>query len=310
MDKGVSNSARRSQSPGQPLYLVDASIYVFRAYFSIPDTFVDGRGEPVNAVFGYTQFLLDLLDKAPESVSVAFDESLNTCFRNDIYAQYKANRELPDDNLKFQFTRCQEITSLLGLHSLSLKEYEADDIIGTLLTRFAQERPAIILTRDKDLGQLLRSEDLLWDFAGNQFTGPVEVKDKFGVGPHQIADYLALAGDSVDNIPGAPGIGAKTAAVLLSHFGTLDEMFASLDEIQSTGVRGAARVKKSLQENEALVRMFREITLINCEVPLDVNSDDFAVTPQPLDKLFEFCDEMNFGTGIRRRIADYCNKNA
>lgn len=295
-----------AEKSGQPLYLVDASIYVFRAYFSIPDTFVDGKGESVNAVYGYTQFLLDLLDKQPESISVAFDESLNTCYRNEIYPEYKANRDPPDDNLKFQFARCQEVTNLLGLHSLSLQEYEADDIIGTLLKRFAQDRPAIIVTRDKDLGQLLRHEDVLWDFAGNQFSGPAAIKDKFGVEAHQMADFLALAGDSVDNIPGAPGIGAKTAAALLCHFGTLDAMFSSLDEVQSIGLRGAARIQKSLQENEALVRMFRRITLIDCDVPMDVSVGDFAVTPQPLDQLFMFCDELNFGTGIRHRIEKYC----
>jgi len=293
----------------RPLYLVDASIYVFRAYFSIPDTFVDGNGESVNAVYGYTQFLLDLLDKQPESISVAFDESLNTCYRNEIYPLYKANRELPDDNLKFQFSCCQEITNLLGLHSLCLKAYEADDIIGTLLTRFAKDRSAIIVTRDKDLGQLLRSGDKLWDFAGNQFSGPAEIKEKFGVEAHQIADYLALAGDSVDNIPGAPGIGAKTAAVLLSHFGTLDAIFSALDEVQDIGLRGAARVQKSLQENEDLIRMFHEITLINCDVPMNVSMHDFVVTPQSLDKLLKFCDKVNFGSGVRHRIEKYSNNS-
>jgi DNA polymerase-1 len=291
-----------------PLYLVDASIYVFRAYFSIPDTFVDAKGESVNAVYGYTQFLLDVLEKQPESVSVAFDESLNTCYRNEIYPLYKANREMPDDNLKYQFSCCQEITNLLGLHSLSLKEYEADDIIGTLLTRFAKDRSAIILTRDKDLGQLLRSEDKLWDFAANQFSGPAEIKEKFGVEAHQIADYLALAGDAVDNIPGAPGIGAKTAAVLLSHFGTLDAIFAALDEVRNIGLRGAARAQKSLQENEELIRMFQEITLIKCDVPMSVSVQDFVVTPQPLHKLLEFCDRVNFGSGVRKRIEKFSDK--
>jgi len=129
-----------------------------------------------------------LLYKQPQRVSVAFDESLNTCYRNEIYPEYKANREAPDDNLKYQFARYQEITSLLGFHSLSLKEYEADDIIGTLLTRFANDQPAIIVTRDKDLGQLLRDEDVLWDFAANQFSGPSAIKDKFGVHVHQMAE--------------------------------------------------------------------------------------------------------------------------
>ena len=209
----------------EPLYLVDASIYIFRAYFSIPDTFVDGRGQSVNAVYGYTNFMLDLLEKRPQYISFAFDESLNTCYRNEIYPAYKANRDLPDENLEFQLARCQEVTRLLGVHHLSLTDYEADDIIGTLHARLAHERPVIIVTRDKDLGQLLRADDLLWDFAADVHSGPEEVKEKFGVHAHQIADYLALAGDSVDNIPGAPGIGAKLAAKLLQHFGDIDSLY-------------------------------------------------------------------------------------
>ena len=246
----------------EPLYLVDASIYIFRAYFSIPDTFVDGRGESVNAVYGYTNFMLDLLEKQPQYISFAFDESLNTCYRNDIYPEYKANRDLPDENLEFQLAKCQEITRLLGMHHLSLKRYEADDIIGTLHTILATDRPSIIVTRDKDLGQLLRADDVLWDFAADQHSGPAEVKEKFGVHAHQIADYLALAGDSVDNIPGAPGIGAKSAAKILTHFGDIDSLYHSIDEIEDIGLRGASRVKQTLLECEDMVRMFQEITRI------------------------------------------------
>ena len=114
------------------LFLVDASIYIFRAYFSIPDNFCSKSGEVVNAVYGYTHFLLDLLERKPTYISVAFDKSLNRCFRNEIYPAYKANRVLPDENLSFQLSKCEEITQLLGIHSLSLERYEADDIIGTL----------------------------------------------------------------------------------------------------------------------------------------------------------------------------------
>ncbi|HKI74226.1 MAG TPA: hypothetical protein VJ998_06270, partial [Pseudomonadales bacterium] len=173
----------------EALYLVDASIYVFRSYYSIPDTFHARNGELVNAVYGYTQFLLDLLDRKPELISVAFDESLTTCYRNDIYPEYKANRALPDKNLEFQLKQCQEITRLLGLHSLCLKDFEADDIIGTLLAKFGKNRQAIIVTRDKDLGQLLRKEDRLWDFAADVWSGPAEIEAKFGVTPLQLADF-------------------------------------------------------------------------------------------------------------------------
>ena len=207
-----------------PLYLIDASIYVFRAYYSIPPNFFDPDGNVVNAVYGYSHFLVDFLKHKPEFVSVAFDESLNTCYRNEIYPEYKANRDVPDENIKYQFEKCQEITRLLGLHSLCLKLFEADDIIGTLAKKLATSAPVIIVTRDKDLGQLLKAGDLMWDFAADTFTDVEGVRQKFGVSCDQLADYLALAGDTVDNIPGAPGVGAKTAAALLAHFETLDNL--------------------------------------------------------------------------------------
>ena len=287
----------------EPLYLVDASIYIFRAYFSIPDTFVDSRGEPVNAIYGYTNFMLDLLEQQPQYISFAFDESLNTCYRNDIYPAYKANRDLPDENLEFQLAKCQEITHLLGMHHLRLKRYEADDIIGTLHTILAADRPVIIVTRDKDLGQLLRADDLLWDFAADLRTGPAEVKEKFGVHAHQIADYLALAGDSVDNIPGAPGIGAKSATKILAHFEDIDSLYLSIDEIDDIGLRGASKAKQTLLECEDRVRMFQEITRIKCDIDLDVSLEDVKPSPASLNELESFCDEMNFGKRVRERLA-------
>ena len=125
----------------EPLYLVDASIYIFRGYYSIPDTFVSRDGTQVNAVYGYTNFLLDLLGGVrPRYVSVAFDENLITCFRNRIYPDYKGNRDLPDENLLYQMQQCQRVTGLLGCHSLTIEDYEADDIIGSLKRRFGEGR--------------------------------------------------------------------------------------------------------------------------------------------------------------------------
>ena len=287
----------------EPLYLIDASIYIFRAYYSIPDTFVNGEGESVNAVYGYTGFLLDLLEKSPRFISCAFDESLTTCFRNNIYPAYKANRDLPNENLTFQLACCQEITSLMGIHSLCLNDYEADDIIGMLQARLGQDRPVIIVTRDKDLGQLLRDEDRLWDFAADDFAGPREVKEKFGVLPHQIADYLALAGDAVDNIPGAPGIGAKTAAALLSHFGSIDEIYSRLNEITTIGLRGAAKISATLVDHEEKIRLFRQITAIECKIDVAVSLDELVLNPAPWDQIEAFCERMSFGQRVRERLA-------
>lgn len=291
---------------GSALVLVDAPIYVFRGYFSLPSSFTDAKGETNNAVVGYTRFLLDLLEKQPVHISVAWDESLNTCYRNEIYPQYKANRELPDENILYQFACCQAVTSLLGLHGLNLKHYEADDIIGTLLTRFGDDMPAAVVTRDKDLGQLLRPGDYLWDFAADEWTDGDGVEAKFGVRPGQIADYLALAGDTVDNIPGAPGIGAKTAATLLQYYGDIDAIYAGLDDLEATRLRGVKRIRNSLVDNEADVRRFREITQIKLDVPLPGTEtlDDLRRGKPDAAGLAAFAEQQQLGAGLRERLAN------
>ena len=283
-----------------PLYLVDASIYIFRSYFSIPPSFFAKNGELVNAVYGYTNFLLDLIKRNPKYISVAFDESLVSCFRNKIYPDYKANRDLPDENLEFQLAMCQKVTGLLGFHHLSLEAYEADDIIGTLHKRFAL--PTVIVTRDKDLGQLIGSEDRLWDFASDAYSGPGEVQQKFGVRPDQIADYLALAGDSVDNIPGAPGIGAKTAAALLTEFGSIEKIYASLDKVPDMKLRGAKKVYDILLRHRDDIDLYRRITGIACDIPIKVTLEDLRIKPQPIEEIMGFFDEMAFSKRIRDRL--------
>lgn len=284
------------------LYLVDASIYIFRSYFAIPDNFFSAGGESVNAVYGYTGFLLDLIEYRPELVSVAFDESLVSCYRNEIYPDYKANRDLPDENLEYQLARCRDVTALLGFHHLCLKDYEADDIIGTLLTRFGNGRRAVIVTRDKDLGQLLRDGDTLWDFAADAHLTRDDIFDKFGVRPDQLADYLALAGDPVDNIPGARGIGAKTAAALLAHFGTLEALLDNLDDVASLPLRGAKKIAGLLRDQRRDVEIYRQITGIECDVPMQVELEELRRTPGARQDLVAFCDEMAFGNRIRGRI--------
>ena len=284
------------------LHLIDASIYVFRAYYSMPPNFVDKQGQLVHAVYGYSSFLLDILDKGLSHVSVAFDESLTTCYRNAIYPAYKANRDLPDENLKYQFAQCQRLTQLLGLHNLCLKEFEADDIIGTLATKFAEGADMVIVSRDKDLGQLLRDNDVLWDFANDDYMGPADVIAKFGVAPDQIADYLALAGDSVDNIPGAPGIGAKTAALLIQKFGSLQALLENPCAVEDSGLRGAKRLSKIIAENIELLMLCRRITEIHCAVPMSVTISDLLIQSPDEVGLAEFCDQMKFSGRMKDRL--------
>jgi len=293
------------------LHLIDASIYVFRAYYSVPPNFYDEQGNLVHAVYGYASFLLDIRARGLTHASVAFDESLTTCYRNEIYPEYKANRDLPDENLKFQLEQCQRLTKMLGFHSACLKEYEADDIIGTLATRLGGSSEdgsesagvdVVIVTRDKDLGQLLRDNDVLWDFSNDDYMGPKDVLAKFGVAPDQMADFLALAGDSVDNIPGAPGIGAKTAAQLIQQFGSLQALLDDPAVIETSGIRGAKRIAKIVVDNQEVLKLYRRITAIHCAVPIEVSLTDLVLSAPDKPVLAAFCQQMSFSGRIKDRL--------
>ena len=222
-------------------YLIDASVYVFRAYYSMPDDMVDDQGNPINALYGFCRFLGDFMEQVrPAHIAVLFDTSLSTSFRTEIYPLYKANRDPAPPDLKRQFEQCREFTRALGLMECAHPGYEADDLIGTLVIEGRREgQSSTIVTRDKDLAQLVAKDDVFWDFAGKGKITYEQIPGVFGVWPEQIADFLALAGDSVDNIPGVPGVGKKTAAALLQHFGSLDNVYANLDTVHEVSVRGA-----------------------------------------------------------------------
>ena len=184
------------------LYLIDASVYVFRAYYSMPPDMLDREGNAAHALFGFARFLGDLIERAkPRYLAVAFDESLETSVRNRIDPTYKANREPAPADLKLQFGRCREFCEHLGVAHFGSGEYEADDIIGTLHARFRREGlPATLVTRDKDLAQLVREGDVYWNYTDNLRLQHHEIEGHFGVAPERYADYLALTGDAVDNI--------------------------------------------------------------------------------------------------------------
>ncbi|MGA9422764.1 MAG: 5'-3' exonuclease H3TH domain-containing protein, partial [Rhodanobacteraceae bacterium] len=206
------------------IHLVDASLYIFRSWYARTPDVADSDGAPANAVHGFTRFLLDLLERArPTHIAVAFDESLTRSFRNALYPAYKANRAPAPPELKRQFAACKEITAALGIAVMADSTFEADDLIGSALTALRVHGfRAVIVSADKDFGQLIGSEDEQWDPPRQQRWDAAGVRRRLGVDPTQVADYLALTGDAIDNIPGVPGIGAKTAAILLKHFGTLD----------------------------------------------------------------------------------------
>ena len=288
-------------------YLIDASVYVFRAYYSMPDDMVDDDGNPINALYGYCRFLGDFMEQVkPEYVAVLFDESLTTSFRTNIYPEYKANREPAPPELKRQFEQCRRYTTALGISLGSHPEYEADDLIGTLVERGRKKGiPSTIVTRDKDLAQLVSKDDVFWDFAGKGKLRYDQIPESFGVLPEQIADFLALAGDSVDNIKGVPGVGKKTATALLQHFGSLDDIYDNLDTVCDVNVRGAKTLGNKLSNHRDDAMLARRLTGIACDAPMGrVNLRPAAPDLGAIHALF---DEVGIGQALRRqaqRVSD------
>ncbi len=287
----------------QPVYLVDASIYIFRAWFSISDEFVNSAGEPTNATYGFTGFLCSLLEETKaDHIGIAFDESLSKSYRNEIYPAYKANRDPAPEELKRQFKWARNIAESMGLSCFVDQRYEADDLIGTLARHWRERgHPVCIISSDKDLTQLISKHDTWWDFTRNQKLSHAKIKDKFGVFPEQIAEFLALTGDSVDNIPGVPGVGPKSAAALLSHFTDLDTLWERIDEVQHLRIRGAKSLHKKLNEHRDAAELAHRLTLIETRVPSALENPDVTRSEVDEARLNRLFDEMEFGGMLRRR---------
>ena len=285
------------------VYLIDASVYVFRAYYSMPPDMTDRDGNPVHALFGFARFLGDLIERAkPQYLAVAFDESLTSSFRNRIYPAYKANREPAPPDLKLQFERCREFCRHMGLAHFGHDEYEADDIIGTLHARFRRAGLCTtVVTRDKDLAQLIREGDVYWNYAENIRLRHSEIEAHFGVAPERYADYLALTGDAVDNIRGVPGVGPKTAAVLMKAYASLEELYDNLDEVAQLPIRGASKLPAKLLEHREAAFLARRLTEIARDMPLECEREHLACRGPDLPALTEFFDRQNFGPMLRRQ---------
>jgi 5'-3' exonuclease len=291
-------------------YLIDASIYVFRAWFTIPDDMVDAEEQPVNAVYGFTRFLGDFLERVePDHVAAAFDISLTSSFRNELYPDYKANREPAPPELRRQFELCREITAALGVRSCADTRYEADDLIGTLAAGSRREgRQVTIVSRDKDMLQLLEKGDAMWDLTGGKRVRYEQVSDALGVRAEQVVDYLGLAGDSVDNIPGVPGVGPKTASRLLWHFDSLEHLYNDLERVAELPLRGAKKLGAKLAEHRQQAELSRELARIKVDVPMSVEVASVRRSAPELDVLHALYDAAGFGESLRRqaqRIADH-----
>lgn len=292
----------------KPLYLIDASIYVFRAWYSLPDDLVDPDGHPVNAVYGFARFLASLLQqRRPQHLCVAFDESLAGSFRNEIYPGYKANREPAPEELKQQFRWCRELVELLGIRHYASERYEADDLIGTVAHKM---RPRgfrmVYVTGDKDLGQLVHGHDRLWDFAAEREYGPGGLRERHGVHPRQLVDLLALAGDAVDNIPGVPGVGLKTATALLNRFDSLERMYDWLErnrlDDDPVDVRGKARIDRLLREHQSQAEVSQQLATIARDAPIRCSVAGLRRKPVRSRNLDHWLDERGMGQRLRAQL--------
>ncbi len=275
---------------------------MFRGWFTVPEHVVDRNNEPVNAVYGFADFVYQFLYQArPKYAGFAFDESLSSSFRNELYPQYKANREPTPKELKRQFACCRDFLRALGLFETGSPHYEADDLIGTLAQHMRTLGHKItILTADKDLAQLIFEDDTWWNFAKGDRHSVAQIKKLFGVYPGQIADQLAVAGDKSDNIPGVPGIGMSTAAKLLNRFETLEKMLNQCAEIGSMKIRGAKRIQRLVEDHKDLLPLYKKLTTIHCNVDFP-DSIQLKRKRPDFDKLDTLFNEFDFSRYRRNR---------
>lgn len=287
------------------VYLVDASPYIFRAHFSLPSSIKTPAGEPAAASYGFTSFLLKLIaDEKPSHLAVTFDRSLNSSFRNELYPAYKQQRELPPPELEAQLEACVEIAAALGAATFIDDRYEADDLIGALRARLEKGgHRAVIVTSDKDLAQLVDERTTLLDFAKGLRLDAAAVIEKFGVRPDQITDYLGLAGDTVDNIPGVKGIGGKTAAELLARFDHLEDLYARLDELPGlASLRGAKALHAKLAASRDLAFLSKRLATVAPEVPgVEASLTDLEYRGADAARVEELFQRLGFSR-IRDRV--------
>ena len=285
------------------LFLIDGSGYIFRAYYALPPLTRKSDGLPVGAVSGFCNMLYSFLERAkagnsidiPTHLAVIFDSARKN-FRNDIYKDYKGNRSDAPEDLIPQFNYIRKAVKAFNLPSVELINYEADDLIATYKAQAKKEKIKVtIVSSDKDLMQLVDKDTFMLDTMKDRLIGIDQVKEKFGVPPEKVIDVQSLAGDSVDNIPGVPGIGIKTAAELINKFGSLNKLLEKAETIKQP------KRRQTLLDNKDNALISRELVTLKQDVALKDRIDDFILKPLDKTKIFNFLDEMEFSK-IKKRI--------
>ncbi|MDT2070194.1 MAG: DNA polymerase I [Planktomarina sp.] len=287
---------------GHHLHLIDGSAFIFRAYHALPPLTRKSDGLPVGAVAGFCNMLQRYVENntgpdAPTHVAVIFDHSGKT-FRNEMYDLYKANRSATPEDLIPQFPLTRAATRAFNVACKEVEGFEADDIIATLACRAREAGGACtIISSDKDLMQLVGGGVVMLDAMKNKVIDRDGVVEKFGVTPERVVDVQALAGDSVDNVPGAPGIGIKTAALLINEYGSLEELLDRAGEIKQP------KRRESLMDNRAQIELSKQLVQLECNMELDFSIEDLEVQDPDPQELLDFAAQMEFRT-LSKRLAD------
>jgi DNA polymerase-1 len=275
------------------LYLIDGNAYFYRAFYAIRGL-SSSDGMPTNAIFGFTNMIIKMMrEKKPDYFAIVFD-SPGPTHRHEMYEEYKAHRPGMPDDLKSQIPHIKEIIDAFRIKTIEMPGYEADDLLGTLAKNAEKEKLDVyIVTGDKDMCQSVSPRVRLYDSMKEKITEEKDVIERFGVGPSQFPEIIALMGDASDNIPGVPGIGAKTAVKLLKEFGTLETLIRNQDQVKN------ARTRQAIADNIENIKLSLELATIHSDIPLDISIGDMKVVEPDWEKLREHFRQFNFSRLIR-----------
>ncbi|MFA0349226.1 DNA polymerase I [Vibrio sp. 10N.222.55.C6] len=288
--------------PDNPLILIDGSSYLYRAFHAYPGTMSNGD-IPTNAVYGVVNMLRSMMRQfASDRIAVIFDAKGKT-FRDDMYPEYKANRPPMPDDLRCQIEPLHNVIRAMGLPLISIPGVEADDVIGTLASQASKAgMPVLISTGDKDMAQLVDDNVTLINTMTNVVMDREGVIEKFGIPPELIIDYLALMGDKVDNIPGVPGVGDKTATALLQGIGSIEKLYQNLDDIAALGFRGSKTMAKKLIDNKDNAEMSYELATIKLDVELEETPESLVKAQPNTDELIKLYGQLVFKSWLNELL--------
>jgi len=279
------------------LFLIDGSSYIFRAFYAIRHL-SNSKGFPTNAIYGFTQMLLRVLkENRPDYLAIVFDSKAPT-FRSEIYQAYKANRPAMPEGLVPQIPYIRRIVEGYRIATLEMEGYEADDLIAAVAKKLEPEVDAVIITGDKDILQLVSDRIIVYDTMKEKRIGVDEVRERFGVRPEQIVEVMGLAGDAVDNIPGVPGIGEKTAIELIRKFGSVDNLLTHLDQVPQK------KLKEKLENHGELARLSRKLATLHTDLPVPFDIKDFALPSPDLQTLRKLFKELEFHKLLKELSAE------